>query len=244
MCIPDPSSEIAIISSKFGWRGRPLYRAMLIGILCILSFGCGNYEEYQHVQEVKKAVRVFIEGMNTSPSAEDKSTWGLNQLSVFGPPLLWENDIDASLSMNSPLTYRATAAVWYRGTTPGGQSVREQRTIVMHVKREDGAKWRVTTYELSEVTPLSFWKQLGYWILWSYLGPLFFLFITAQWSILWQSEPVVALILTLFLIGAVIWSGVVSYYSFGSGLAVVACIPIFVFINLFLIGLLRARNRR
>jgi general stress protein CsbA len=220
------------IPSKTEGR-RQIRRYSLPGFLCALLLGCSNYEEAKQRTEIQKAARTFLDGMNASSSAEDQSTWELNQFFMFGPPFIWLTDIE-TIALPSPDAYEATAEVWYRGRTATGESISGQRKIVMSVKQEAASNWRVINYKLGEPSPLSFWKQFVYWLWWSYGGPCFVWFCILVPCFSWvTSEHAVALIFLVFLIGAVIWSGILSYYCFGSGLAVVACVPFFLIVNLF-----------
>lgn len=106
------------------------------------------------------------------PTTESKAAWKMTDYRIFGTPILLPvNQPSTNKVAESPQTYDITFPYWMYGTQTDRQQVNVKGSVTVKVV-ESSNGWVVQGYVFDPQSPLSFFEQLGAWLLWSALSPL------------------------------------------------------------------------
>jgi len=169
-------------------------------------------------------------------NTENESIWGISNFEILAdarrfrinPPQVKDNQV--------------IIPVWVKGTNSQGVSGKWKMKLLVTVKPTlaTGSLPVFETQEFSvyEIEPLSWWEQLGHWLLWSIMLPVAILFLVYFWNIpILQS----AISIFLFVIGILWLVGYLAYAYFGSVWAVIFGVLFWIVLILLIIVIISSQ---
>jgi hypothetical protein len=235
-------------------KEKMMRRFSKITLNLFLLFVCVACSSGPQPAEVDAATKFFATLSAPNPAPDRQSAWGMRSFEVFGRGNVTSPDFIAGASGNadiswamagspvvvkvadSPEIFAVTIPFWVKGQALDGQTIKNSRKIRIVVSRDvTGTTWEeIQNYTFVEDTPLTFWRQMGSWLLFiTILGVVTLLF--AFWALSYYSEGCIAVAGILLAIFAIIsqpisaWQG--ALVCFGPTDGPVAAIITFVFLG-------------
>ncbi len=175
----------------------------------------------------------------SQPTTDNLSKWGMRSFRIFGRSelvsLMAAGGETISKAANAADTYEVIIPFWCKGENVQGQPVKFKRELAIKVARPNAnAPWQAQSHEFRNEAPLTFGRQALSWSFWSLIAPFVIFFLLMPLVIGERSfgcAVLASVVLTLPLVGHV------GYVCFGSGIAVAACLAVYIIINLLYLRL-------
>jgi hypothetical protein len=178
-----------------------------------------------------KAAYTLLDQMKTL-NPENESIWGISNFEILAdvrrfrinPPQVKDNQV--------------IIPVWIKGTNNQGVSGKWKMKLLVTVKPTPATGllpvFETQDFSVYEIEPLSWWEQLGRWLVWSFMVPIAILFLVYFWDI-----PILQFAIGIFsfVIGILWLVGYLAFAFFGSIWAVVFGVLFGIVVAVFFIGI-------
>lgn len=165
-------------------------------------------------------------------NTKNESIWGISNFEILAdvrrfqinPPQVKDNQV--------------IIPVWVKGTNNQGVSGKWKMKLLVTVKPTPATGslpvFETQDFSIYEIEPLSWWEQLGRWLLWSFMMPIAILFLVYFWDI-----PILQFAIGIFsfIIGILWLVGYLAFAFFGSIWAVVFGVLFGIVVAVFFIGI-------
>ena len=220
----------AFLQILFSFREAIVW-IIFIGVLIICSSVL--FDDPSQDGRVKAAYTLLdrIEILNT----ENEKAWGISNFEILA-------DV-RGLKINPPQTKgnEVIIPIWIRGTDNNGVSGQWKMKLNVEVEPIPAgslAAFEPKEFSIHEIKPLSWWEQLGRWLLSSLVVPIAVLIVLYGWNFpLFEFSFGIF----LFILGFLYLVGYLAYVYFGSVLAVVIGVLFWIILTIFIIAIISSQ---
>lgn len=154
------------------------HRALvLLGLVAVTTFcaASGKSEADKATEGQKEAVKFEAKkflGTFAVPGPETQQAWGMTDFHAIGWggvfPDVFNYAVDNSEinRIDEAAPYELVIQFWCKGTSPSGEPLKLRRTLYLKASTPDnGASWQIESPEFRNDQPLTFLRQLCWWLL-------------------------------------------------------------------------------
>jgi hypothetical protein len=141
-------------------------------VLCLAACQSGREEEAEAEKEaVKLEAKRFLVTFAV-PSSETEQLWGMKDFTAIGWGGIFHNVLETAVEsaeinrIGGTRSYELVVRFWSKGTSLSGEPLKLRRTLYLKASTPDGgASWQIESPEFRNDEPLTFLRQLSWWLL-------------------------------------------------------------------------------
>lgn len=149
------------------------------GVACVTA--CETDSRKQLIQaEITKYLETF-----SAATPETQQVWGMSEFRIIGMGAAWASTYaEINPVEGEPNAFAAALQLWCTGKSVSGEPLKLRRTLHLKaVTADNGATWRIENPEFRNDQPLTFGRQLLWWLFGTFVVlPIIFFIGLAMWA--------------------------------------------------------------